>query len=249
MGCSEFHTLLHRYVDDEMLPHERREADAHIESCADCRRLVEEETAWRRSIRDAATYYNAPDDMRRRIADLAKEESTPARMATPWRGLAMAASLLLAVALSSGITAYVVAPSPAEPIVQEVVADHVRSLMAEHLTDVASSDQHTVKPWFHGRLDYAPPVDDTAAKGFPLIGGRLDYVDHRPVAALVYHRDKHPINLFVFPSDGPAGISRPIERNGFNILHWTEGGMTFWAVSDLNAAELEDFARLIRQQG
>lgn len=246
MDCEDVQTLLYRYIDDELLPEERRQAEAHMENCADCRRLAQEEITWQRAIRRTATYYSVPDEVRRRIAGIARRPSSFAPSA-PWRGFAMAASLLLAVALSSGVTAYLVTPKPSDSVAREVVAGHVRSLMADHLTDVASSDQHTVKPWFHGRLDYAPPVDDTSAQGFPLIGGRLDYIDHRPVAALVYRHDKHPINLFVFPEDGPDDSSPP-EQSGYNVLHWTADGMSFWAVSDLNAAELRQFEKLIRNQ-
>lgn len=246
MDCKNLQELLHRYVDGELAPDLRREADTHLETCADCRRLAAEETAWQQAIHRAGTYYAAPEEVRRRIARLA---ARPAFSRLLWRGWAMAASLLLAVALSSGVTAYIVAGTGQEPLTQEIAASHVRSLMADHLTDIASSDQHTVKPWFHGRLDYAPPVADTSAAGFPLIGGRLDYIDHRPVAALVYRRNQHPINLFVFPSGEADSAVRASVRNGYNIVHWTAHGMTSWAVSDLNAAELGAFAQLLQGQG
>lgn len=251
MDCKDLQALLHRYVDDELPSDARREAEAHIDQCDGCRRLVQQEMAWKQAIRRAATYYIAPDEVRQRIAQMTNpaKHKKPVVAAPRWSGWAMAASLLLAVALSSGATAYFVAPPLEEPLAQALVASHVRSLMADHLTDVASSDQHTVKPWFHGRLDYAPPVDDLAAAGFPLVGGRLDYVDHRSVAALVYRHDKHPINLFVFPSGEPDGVARAETANGYNILHWTAGGMAFWAVSDLNNADLHDFEMLIRRQG
>jgi anti-sigma factor RsiW len=121
--------------------------------------------------------------------------------------------------------------------------------MVNHLTDVASSDQHTVKPWFNGRIDLSPPVTDLAAQGYPLVGGRLDYLNRRPVAALVYKRHQHVINLFVMPAEGgvvPANAAASL--NGYNLRHWREGALRFWAVSDLNAAELEEFERLVRTQ-
>jgi anti-sigma factor RsiW len=237
--------LLYPYIDRELAPELAAEVEAHLSGCARCRRALAEGQGWQQAIRRASTYHRAPELVRRRIERMAKRAGRPALMTAPWRGWAMAASLLLAVALSSGVTAYLEAPSPSAPIAQQVVASHVRSLMADHLMDVASSDQHTVKPWFHGKLDFAPPVDDYAAEGFPLIGGRLDYIDQRPVAALVYRHAQHPINLFVFPtSEGDSPLKATVE-NGFNVLHWRKGGMEFWAVSDLNASELRDFERVL----
>ena len=136
-----------------------------------------------------------------------------------------------------------------DQVASEVVSAHIRSLMAPAPTDVPSSDHHTVKPWFNGRIDLSPPVTDLAAQGYPLIGGRLDYLNRRPVAALVYKRHQHVINLFVMPADGgvvPAKASASL--NGYNLRHWRDGALRFWAVSDLNAGELADFERLVRAQ-
>ena len=135
-----------------------------------------------------------------------------------------------------------------EHVLQDVIAGHVRSLMANHLTDVLSADQHTVKPWFEGHVDFAPPVPDLTAQGFPLVGGRLDYLDNRPVAALVYKRQQHVINLFVWPA--PSGEARPestMTRHGYHLVQWTTAGMTYWAISTLNAQEMETFAHGVQQ--
>jgi anti-sigma factor RsiW len=253
MECKELQELLHCYVDGELAAEQRSMAEAHIARCAECRKLVQEEKGWQQAIRRAGTYYTAPELVRQRIAGMTRRAAgstaSAARAATasPWRGWAVAASLLLSVALSSGVSTIIFTPSTTELLQQEIVASHVRSLQMDHATDVASSDQHTVKPWFHGKLDYAPPVEDFTAEGFPLIGGRLDYVGHRNVAALVYRHAQHPINLFILPSRGANSAPRGVVDSGYNILHWTKDGMTYWAISDLNAAELGDFEKLLQR--
>src|SRR5204862_422806 len=134
-----------------------------------------------------------------------------------------------------------------EALLDEVVADHVRSLQVDHLTDVASSDQHTVKPWFNGKLDFAPPVEDHADAGYPLVGGRVDYVGGHTVAALVYQRRQHPINVFVWPHPGGDAELRVAENRGYNAVSWRHSTMAFWVVSDLSAGELREFAQLVRK--
>jgi anti-sigma factor RsiW len=138
-------------------------------------------------------------------------------------------------------------PSTQEILAQQVLSSHIRSLMPQHLTDVSSSDQHTVKPWFNGRLDFSPPVADFAKEGFPLVGGRLDYVDNRPVAALVYGRRKHFINVFVWPSASKIDAgTKDMTLQGYNLVQWTKSGMTYWVVSDLSKSELDEFVRQVR---
>ena len=262
MDCKDTPELIHPYLDGELDPTPSAELAAHLRDCPDCTRIVEEQRALSKAIGQAAPRYKAPEALRARIADaLAAEiasESRPSPTATPpqpvggagpWRPLALAASLALAIIASSGVTAYFTVPSEQDRLVQDLVGGHIRSLMADHLTDVLSSDQHTVKPWFHGRIDLSPPVDDLAADGYPLIGGRIDYLDQRPVAALVYRHGKHPINLFVLPANAAKlGRSEDFSEHGYNVLHWTHGDMSLWAVSDLNLTDLKDFERLYEER-
>jgi anti-sigma factor RsiW len=169
------------------------------------------------------------------------------RSAVPWRPLALAASFVLAVVLSSGTTWYVTASNRQDQLAEDVVASHVRSMQAQHLTDVLSSNQHTVKPWFDGRLDLSPPVVDLTDQGYPLIGGRLDYLAGHPVAALVYKRNQHVINLFVWTrKSGVPAPQPPGEIQGYNLRQWRQGDLTCWAVSDVEGSELDTFVKDFR---
>ncbi len=192
-------------------------------------------------------FYRAPADLRARVLQKARRTDTATRRrerASAWLpyaaiGLAWAASLLLVSRES------LLGPRAGD-VVQEIVTSHVRSMMAEHLTDVASTDRHTVKPWFGGNLDFSPKVEDLAADGFPLVGGRLDYLSGRPVAALVYRRQQHVINLFTWPSTAQAHVPRLAAQQGFEIFEWVRDGMQYWLISDLNAAELRTLAERIQ---
>jgi anti-sigma factor RsiW len=190
-------------------------------------------------LRADAPYHRAPESLRRAIvAGLGEKAPQRARSPAWWRD---GASFAIGAAMAAAIALLVIAPAQ-QDLIDQVVAGHVRALQPGHLEDVVSTDQHTVKPWFDGKLDFAPPVKDLAAKNFPLLGGRLDYLGGREVAALVYGHDKHIIDLFVWPErDGlaPSGSA----RNGYNVVHWSAGGMNFWAVSDLEAGELRTFVQ------
>jgi anti-sigma factor RsiW len=248
MDCRAAGDLVHRVIDREVGQATAAEVGRHVDECPACRRLYGGQRALQAAIRHNATRYTAPPGLATRLGEALDAVPVPPR-ASSWRPLAFAASIVLAVGLSSGTTWFFARGDGARPLAQEVVASHVRSLMADHLTDIASSDRHTVKPWFNGRIDVAPPVNDFTARGFPLIGGRLDYLDRRPVAALVYRHRQHVINLFVWPAGGDLPMqATPASLNGFNMRQWTDGTMRFWAVSDLNAADLETFERIVREQ-
>jgi len=251
VNCPETRDLIHGYIDGELDLVHSLAVEQHLQGCAECTEVYARQQALHAAIKSGSLYYAVPSHLQKRIQSsirqAARAEAMPRR--PPWRALSLVAALAALLALAVGLL-YLWPHTPASGLLaQEVVSSHIRSLMAEHLSDVASSDKHTVKPWFDGKLDFSPPVEDLAAQGFPLIGGRLDYLDNRPVAALVYGRNKHFINLFVWPAaQGDSGDLPPSEIQGYNLLHWTQGGMTFWAVSDLNTQEFQEFVRLIQTQ-
>jgi anti-sigma factor RsiW len=169
--------------------------------------------------------------------------------AIPWNWLGLAAALVLAATIIFNVVPRLQRPGADQFLATQLIDSHVRSLMANHLTDVASSDQHTVKPWLDTKLDFAPPVVDLSEKGFPLVGGRLDYLDNRPVAALIFQRRKHFINLFVWPAGADAARStKAMTREGYQLLHWKDSDFNYWAVSDVNEKELQEFKQLFEEQ-
>jgi len=256
MDCRELRGLADAYLDGELPPASQAEVDTHLAGCADCRAEVEARRAFMLHIKADTSYFEAPPALSQRLAQrlMAGPVALAPRAApTPtrerfWRPMAIAASFLLAMLLSGGVGYMSSLPVGGDHITQEVVDGHIRSLLVGHLTDVTSTDQHTVKPWFNGHLDTAPPVKDFAAEGFALVGGRLDYIDHRPVAAMVYRHGLHPINLFVWADpSATAGQPGATSRQGYNIRHWVEKDMTFWLISDLEADQLDRLERLLRQ--
>lgn len=208
-------------------------------------------------VKAKATRFEAPAELRERIgAALERSASTPAAPQREMRWPAWPQWFYLGVAFACGVIASVVVtqlspvPDDQDRLAQEIVSGHVRSLMVAHLADVASTDQHTVKPWFSGKLDFSPPVYDLASEGFPLTGGRLDYIEQRPVAALVYQHRQHTINVFVWPSGGNSSGERKFPpRQGFNLAAWKDSGMQFWAISDIGPDEFQTFVQLLRKQG
>ena len=239
MSCALIERDLDAYVDRELDADATKACRDHLGECAECRRRVAERDALGRLVR-SAPYYPAPDRLRTQVLAHTWRTGSMRRLVS----LAAAAALVFSV--GGGMAMWRSSVSRGDVLAEQVVDSHVRSLMADHLFDVQSTDQHTVKPWFLGKLDFAPPVADLAAIGFPLVGGRLDYVDGRPVAALVYQRHKHTINVFVAPAH-EVESTRISDRSirGFHLRQWSRGGMSFWAVSDLNDAELTEFVRAL----
>ena len=253
MSCPKREQSIHGYLDGELDLAGSLEFEQHMHECEICARSYRNQTMVRSSLKVESLYYGAPDKLKKRIQSSLRKEARVegSRRAFGW--LAYGDGLAGLNVLCSHSRVEVIpgtfAPSGDELLAQEIVSDHVRSLqMPGHLTDVLSSDQHTVKPWFDGKVDFAPPVRDFANQDFRLYGGRLEYLSNRSVATLIYQRRLHYINLYIWPSDEAASTAEvATQRQGYNLIHWTSSGMSYWAISDLNNVELHDFARLVQQ--
>jgi anti-sigma factor RsiW len=272
MNCEEATNLMDGYLDGELDPITSQTIERHLRECPKCDQAYKIHGSLIRSIGNATPYYKAPAELRERIQSSLRDEIAEqptrnvARDAQPlfprrrprsrailwetsWNWLALAAAIIFAAIIALTFGPRLQRPEAGQLLATQLIASHVRSLMANHLTDVTSSDQHTVKPWLDVKLDFAPPVVDLSSDGFPLVGGRLDYLDNRPVAALVYQRRKHFINLFVWP--GETGAARPtmaMSHEGYQLLHWADSDFNYWAVSDVNVNDLQLFKQLFEQQ-
>jgi len=274
MNCEQATKLMDGYLDGELDPITSQTIEQHLRECPKCDQAYKTHGSLIRAIGNATPYYKAPSELRERIqSSLRKEiaersngsgstapdarplitktqpQSPSILFGTSWEWLALAAAILLAAIIGWNLFPRLQRPGADQFLATQLIASHVRSLMANHLTDVASSDQHTVKPWLDTKLDFAPPVVDLTNAGFPLIGGRLDYLDNRPVAALIYQRRKHFINLFVWPMESNAvNAPQTISRQGYHLLHWVDSDFNYWAVSDVNAADLQTFKQGFEEQ-
>jgi anti-sigma factor RsiW len=250
MASGHVFDRLSPFVDDELDPVASREVSQHLASCPECSAALAQQRELSENLRRELEYHRAPDLLRARVMRDVRAAARPDAVrsrpaAQPWRWLSAAAAIV-AVVGGTWIVARLPREGADDAIAREVVSGHIRSLMANHLTDVASTDQHTVKPWFSGKLDFSPPVVDFTTAGYSLVGGRLDYLRGRTVAALVYQHHKHVINVFVWPvSDARESIAPPVTQQGFHVIRATHGRMAYWVVSDLNAAELAVFARML----
>jgi anti-sigma factor RsiW len=238
MTCDEAEILLHALLDGELDAGHAREVERHVAGCARCAALLKDYREMAEAMAASDLRLVAPAHLRRRV-EAALPLRSPNRRAV-LKGFAMGSAVSALAA--TGLVGIVLRHADEQRILSDVVSAHLRSLQAGHLTDVLSTDQHTVKPWFNGRLDVAPPVIDLTAQGFTLIGGRLDTIDGRAIAAIVYRRRTHVINLFVAQGAAAEQHTARIETvQGFNIRSWSDHGLTYWAVSDLGSEELAEF--------
>ncbi|PYJ21210.1 MAG: anti-sigma factor, partial [Verrucomicrobia bacterium] len=254
MNCEEATKLKDGYLDGELDPITSQTIEQHLRECPKCDQAYKTHGSLIRAIGNATPYFKAPAELRERIQSSLRDEIAelptrnvardaqplfPRRQPRPrailwetsWNWLALAAAIIFAAIIALTLVPRLQRPGADQFLATQLIASHVRSLMASHLTDVASSDQHTVKPWLDAKLDFAPPVVDLSSEGFPLVGGRLDYLDNRPVAALIYQRRKHFINLFVWPAGaGTERAMKTISRQGYQLLYWIDSEFNYWAV-------------------
>lgn len=252
MTCEQIQELIHAYIDGELDLLRNMEMEGHLSDCEMCRSEHFDHSNLRMLVQGRAQYFVAPEILKKRIErriDTEAAERTVGSLESR-RWLAAAAVVILAL---SGVLLWMIVSARSQSrtdnlLAQEIVSSHIRSMMLDHLVDVPSSDQHTVKPWFNGKLDFAPEVKDFSDQGFPLAGGRLDYIDNRTVAALVYQRRKHFINLFIWSSSGTADQpAQQFSLHGYNLIHWNKSGASYWAVSDVTSTDLSEFAQLVNR--
>lgn len=256
MSCDEMQKFLDPYLDDELDLVNILKIEQHLQDCGVCQAQYHNHLALRKALKAKSLYYELPSTLQKRVhTALVKSQPRPpsfipglkTRPRVGW-SVAIAFVLILLIA-GTGLTFLNLTSTDPNRLSQEILDSHLRSLMLNHLEDVVSTDQHTVKPWFNGKLDFSPVVEDFAGQGFPLTGGRLDYVDKQPAAVLVYQRGKHIINVYIWRnSDSPN--SKPAlqtgSAQGFNLIHWTTSSFNYWVVSDLTETELISFAQLVK---
>ena len=247
MSCETLSDKLTGYLDRELDERAAGDVEAHLRQCVTCSARLERERRLRAAVQAHLKPLRAPERLRSNVRAMLRAQVKRSQRRQTWlpTWAASAAALILGVAGGWQLATWRAPRGDGPDLATEVVASHVRSLQGTHLTDVASSEHHTVKPWFAGKLDFSPPVPDFTTAGFPLIGGRLDYLGERQVAALVYGRRQHVINLFVWPSRDANALPAAASHRGYHVMNGAAGGMTYWAISDLNETELSQFAQLV----
>ncbi len=248
MVCRESKRILGAYVDNEVDLLTSVALEDHLSTCPDCNHELEKQRSVKNLLRSVELRPACPPELRQEIlARLGPQQKTGKTLRWPSMRLrAWTAAAAVAMVLFFAAFMLFYGRQGQRQVLDEVVDNHVRSLMLNHLADVISTDQHTVKPWFNGKLDFSPKVQDFSDKGFPLIGGRLDYMENQTVSVLIYKRRQHVINVFNHPASAEI---KPVtsERRGYNLVHWASGGMEYWVISDLNASELQELTALLRQ--
>lgn len=250
MSCREVQDLLHGYVDGELDLVRTLHIEQHLRDCPVCARAFTQQQVLRTALRGSSLSFMPPATLPPRVRAAVRRAGNVHTKTSgwSWRWLSLGAAVACVAIVLWNIVPTVRGAATREHLLQELVAGHVRSLMVDHLTDVAASDTHLVKPWFEGKLDFAPPAPDLTAQGFPLVGARLEYLAQRPVAALIYQRRQHLINLFVWPAPAPRLDELMVMRQGYHLAHWHTAGMNYWAVSNLNQGELQEFIRGVQKQ-
>ncbi len=250
MDCHDAQTLMHAYLDGELDASTTLEYEQHLRTCPACAPRLAEQKVLQTAMKADALYYKAPEHLRDRLRSSLRHQRAPRFARFPLRWVAAAAAcLILCVGLGFLVARFTGVTPNQERLAQEVASSHIRSLQVENkrLVDVRTSNRHEVKPWLSERLDFSPPVPDLANEGFPLVGGRLDYLDGRPVAAVVYQRRKHFINVFLWPAPANENTQpRRETRQGYHLIQWSGAGMNHWVVSDLNLDELNEFVQRLR---
>ena len=247
MTCEETQNLLDAYVDGELDWSSKVAIESHLQGCPPCSSVLASLKLLVSAMQGRSLRFKAPEYLKSVVLSGIERASPAVRHSLAnWRWVGVAASFAVVVAVSWLLATRTAKPSVETQLPGDIVSSHVRSMMADHLTDVSSSDTHNVKPWFADKLDYSPPARDLSLQGFPLLGGRVDYLQDRPVAALIYQRNQHLINLFVWPANESTLESRLLVR-GYNLIHWEKSGMTYWLVSDLNPEELTQCAGLLKE--
>jgi anti-sigma factor RsiW len=247
--------MLHGFIDGELDAAHSLQLEQHLATCPHCADQLERFRAVNKVVSQQGVRWRTPDHVRAQVlAAVSREAALQAQSANQqasqgFRILAFVRQWLFVPSLAALAASLFLVMAPMQdrsPIQDEILASHVRSLLVDHLTDVATSDQHTVKPWFNGKVDFSPPVVDLASQGFPLVGGRVDYIGGRVVAALIYRRQGHLINVFVWPASPAAATTTA--RDGYNLANWTSDGLNFWAVSDVSADDISRFRRAFSEQ-